>query len=123
MIPYSENNFIIGNGLTQRFKEAFLQQFTRKQRLAIRNVALLNIRWFDFELIPLFLPGVEHLVIGAVYVARSLRHYLARVANQKMEEIDLPNLLGVAVRHQWSATERESTLVLEMALLKRKRSK
>jgi len=91
LLPYATNTFHFSGGLHDIFCDAFIKQFSLKQRHAIKTAIVVASSLKCVQNIPNLLPGLKHLWLLCWGRFRlDLEEYYARVK--------LPNLVGVAVQ-------------------------
>jgi hypothetical protein len=61
LLPYATNAFVFSGGLSFKFRAAFVQQFSEKQRHAIRTAILPAAYLGGLAGVPGVIPNVKHL--------------------------------------------------------------
>lgn len=122
LIPYAENNFILGDGMYFRFLEVFCKRFSSEQRGAMQTGALLRMARGDFETLPAVLPGLKRLWMHSWFLNVDLRRYKADKFGTIMEQfqrVGSLRLVGAGFTYDWDGDEDHVLLErLEMALLR-----
>lgn len=126
LIPYAENNFILGDGMYSKFRRAFCKRFSPEQRGAMQTVAALCMSQRDTEVLPAVLPGLKRLWIQSWCFNKDLVRFEVDnlgTITESFQRVGSLRLVGVGFMVDWDGEEDLELLErLEMALLKSSQS-